>query len=104
MCVPVPDVVSTAVDISSAVEAGRFTVKWQLTDAASQTAHVPWSMKTSHLEQVTLSDRLLAAEAHVTAELRRYHVVVVNALNTQLVCMTHILYHDKSLNVTACKR
>jgi len=68
MCIPVSDVVSAAVDIMSAIEARRLTVKWYLTDAAAQAAHVPRTMKTSHFEQMTLFDRLLAAEADVAVD------------------------------------
>ena len=72
MCtgLPVSNVVGTAIDIASAVEAGRFTVKWHLTDAAAQAAHVPRPMKTSHFEKMALFDWLLAAEANVAVNLR----------------------------------
>ena len=68
LCVPVSDIVSTAVDITSAIEARCFTIKWYLTDAASKTAHVPRTMKASHFEQMTLFNRLLATEANVAID------------------------------------
>jgi len=40
---------------------------------------MPWPVKTSHLEQMTLCDRLLAAEAHVAVDIS-YDVIVLNAL------------------------
>jgi len=80
-CIPVSDVVGTAVDIASTIEARRLAVKRQLADAAAEAAHVPRTMKASHFEQMTLFNRLLAAEANVAGHFRRYDVIVVNALN-----------------------
>lgn len=67
---PVSNIVGTAIDIASSIEARCFTVKWHVTDAAAQTAHVPRTMKASHFEKMTLFDGLLAAEANVAVNVR----------------------------------
>jgi len=66
--IPVSDVIRTAVDITPAIEARRFTIKRYLADAAAQAAHMPRTMKTSYFEQMTLFNRLLAAEANVAID------------------------------------
>jgi len=70
MVLPVSNIVGTAIDIASPVEARCFTVKRHVTDAAAQTAHVPRTMKTSHFEEMTFFDWLLAAEANVAVNVR----------------------------------
>ena len=79
MYIPVSDVVGTAVDITSAIEARRFTVEWHLTDAATQAAHVPRTMEASHFEKMSLFDRLFATETNVAVNVGWYDVIV-NAL------------------------
>jgi hypothetical protein len=85
----VTDVVSLAVNIPSSVETGRLGLQWHLAHGTSETAHVPGSMETSHLEHVTLLDRLAAAAAAVvvfvvfasTSEHVGHVVFIVTALD-----------------------